>query len=350
MKRSERSKRRKGGPPGEGARSEAPTVRTEQPDVKALDDTTSPVVSAGKRAAETRRREEGYRARVAAARAREQAAQARLALRRAETAAAAVRVARTEAAISELEAAEAALPAKEIEAEGKTDAEKQAIRDQVLAKRFEAQLAGRPQLGDVREIRLGREILEERVAHYYVKAREDGKIKPLSEKHATGKTWRHESRVRTGAVVDRFVGRFLRENEVEGMVRRLIRAAEKAKRLQPDGNLFMSFSIVEYGRGVPKSPGPQLYADALGSAYQAYDGTGHLGPASDIAGFAERARALLEQRLRSAGSANAILIDSFEVKSYRERTPEEEQAFVKDRRAKQKEMLARMKAERKGIR
>lgn len=282
-----------------------------------------------------------WRLRVAKARAREQAAKDRAerkaVVKRLEAEHAAVKVA-AESALAE---------AKAVRAATVTTTEKEAYKANEALQRaeFEARFARAPIQPEqyelaIKTIKTGRELLEERIAHYYVKAKVEGLIDPISPKHDTGKTWRHVAVAREGIIVDRFVGRFLREGTIEDTTRRLVRAARKAKRLEPRGRLYVSFSLVEYGRGVPKSPGPELFRDAIGSFRQGYDGTAGLVPASDIAGFESQVRTILEQRLRTSGSSNAVLIDSFQVKSFVERPREEHGAFIKERRARKRKKKA----------
>jgi len=295
----------------------------------------TPSLSPAQKAAKTRQREAVYRERVRKQLAREQIFRARRQIREAKQAQEALVEARkVEAAKALLEEQARFEAAKSTK---RSDKEEREALERLLAKRFESELAGNHQVGDLKEIRLGREILEEQIAKYYIKAKAEGKIKPISPRHPTGKTWTHESRARSGAVVDRFVGRFLREDTIDATTRRLLLAAKKAKDLRPDGSLYVSFSIVEYGRGVPKSPGPPLYADALGSFYPAYDGTARLTPAQDLAGFEAQVRQILENRVKSAGSANAIMIDSFEVKSYHQRSNEEIREYDRAKRKAERE-------------
>lgn len=333
----QKPKRKKGDLPegGVSARSIKKNVRISSAKVKPAQAgkarrKAKPVLSPAQKAAETRRKEAGYRAETKKALARQQAAKAQRDVRLAKQVAKDIALERQEAATKALVDAETLFAAeKDLK---RTEKQQREALERLLVKRFEAQLAGAAQIGDVKEVRLGREILEERVVNYYLKARSEEKIKSLSPNHKTGKTWRHESRVRTGAVVDRFVGRFLTEGTLEPLVRRLVKAGEKAKKLQPNGELFLSFSVVEYGRNVPKSPGPELYKDAIGTAYQAFDGSLNLGAATDLVAFEIKARRVLEERLRGAGGSNAIMVDSFQVKSYHDRTDDEKRAFLADRR------------------
>ena len=306
------------------------------------------------RAAETRRREATYRAAVKVQRAREQRA-AGLAERRRVIAEAEAR--RLEViAGADLTEAEAAAEAARREKIAELDiaaalqglataASGQSKKEMVLAQDL---LKGKQQLARIErmpvkptqleEIKLGREYLEERVQQFYDKAKLEGKIKRLSEKHNTGKSWRYASKQRTGAVVDRNAEKFLNEGTLEYFIYRMTRAAERAKALNPRGNLYVSISMVEYGKHVPNSPGPILYEDALGQMRQGFEGTKKLAPPSDIATFALQVRMLLEGRLREAGSTNAIMISSFEVKSFHENSEEEKAAFVSKSRGKRKQL------------
>ncbi len=291
--------------------------------------------AAAKRGAETRKREDAYRARVAAARAQEQRVRALADKRRAARELReriATEQAAANAALEQAQQRAAALAELPTVSPQEIRDAKRRVQQAEIERGIVEQSVRADTAQQVQEIRTGRELLEQMLGDYYVKAQEDEIVRPLNPRHPSGKTWRHESRVRTGAVVDRKVGSFLREGTLESMVRRLVRAAQKAKTLQPNGRLYVSFSIFEYGRNVPKSPGPSFYQDAIGSFWQAYEGTSNLTPASDIAGFEAQIRSILEARLRSSGSGNAVLIDTFQVKSFYERSESEQRTFATERR------------------
>lgn len=305
---------------------------------------------AGQKAAATKTREKGYRLRVARERAREQAAKYRREAKAAVAQAIAAHAASLPAAQAEVRKAltagtlaEGPQFYQEIK-EGRVEAgtqKQQALIQRVQEAEYQLTVAQKPLRPEIlakalQEIRLGREKLEERIAYYYVKAKHQNKINPMSDSHDTGKTWRHESVARSGAVADRYVGKFLREDTIEDTVRRLLRAAKRVKKLQPDGKLYAAFSAVEYGQGAVRSPGPELYKDALGAFRQGFRGTENLSSAQDLAGFEVQIRRVLEEWLRDSGSQNAILIDSFEVTSNIHRSEGEQETFIKERKAKKR--------------
>jgi hypothetical protein len=183
------------------------------------------------------------------------------------------------------------------------------------------------------EIKLGRELLSERVEKFYEIQKAAGKVMPLSPKHLPGRTWRHRSEFRVGYVLDRKESKLLNRENFEDIVERITATAEKASEKQPLGKLYMSFSFFEYGRGIPKSS-HRIVGDEFGDYWQSFDGTGALSPAGSIDEFEGKVREMLLDRLSKYGENHVVLLDGFQVKAFYNRTPEEQAEYRRQKALK----------------
>ncbi len=219
-----------------------------------------------------------------------------------------------------------------------TGAEYQHLANRVTAAEQDLKYAYSPPPIDVaretiaigKEITLGKELLDIHLLDFYRQAEAEGKVQRISRKHQPGKIWRVNNEYRSGFVVDRKVGKPLAEVNLEDIVRRMLRAAEKVRQRFPHGKLRISFSFMEYGVNHPKSA-ITLGTDKHGTFYQSFESTRSLGDVSDVAGLEPKIRQILEVRLREAQGKNSIVLIGFQAKAFEERTEEGKKEFLRER-------------------
>lgn len=192
------------------------------------------------------------------------------------------------------------------------------------------------------EVTLGREAMEARLLQFYGQQVSAGKVREIKPGRKPGVLYKRSGPVHEGFIKQKRVGKLLSQMSREEIAAAASKIAEKLRKRQPQGKLFASISFFEYGRGKPGYY--TVGQDELGTYVQSFDAIGNPlrdGKLDSVDAFEGRLRELL---LQHSTEHNAVLLDTIEVKTFREKTEEERKAYSHKRYLKRKARIAAKKA------
>ena len=182
------------------------------------------------------------------------------------------------------------------------------------------------------EVVMGKEMMEERLDRFYHEQLAEGKVHKIKKGRRPGYTYRREGPLHQGLISSRFKGRVIDDELREEVAAEASRIAERLLPRIKDGKLYATFSFYEYGRHHPKSS-YEAKTDELGTFWQSFDSVGsRFGVVTDsVSDFEMRVRELL---LDHATEQNAVVLDAFEVKAFRQKSDDERKEWNRKMRAR----------------
>ena len=282
-------------------------------------------------------------ARRKAAAASEAAAQAKIeALRQQQTEARRAKVAEAKAKLRKTLAQAAKPPKTQREAVLQRGRVQDALENIVVeAKGGSSEEKARAALQIQNEVVLGREAMEDRLKAFYGQQVAAGKVRAIKPGRKPGILYKRSGPVHEGFIRQKRIGKLLSQMSREEIAEAASAIAEKLRKRQPQGKLFASISFFEYGRGKPGYY--TVGEDALGVYVQSFDALGNPhrdGALDSVDAFEGRLRELL---LKHSTEHNAVLLDTIEVKTFREKNEEERREFSRKRYLARKARIAKRK-------